>query len=147
MFPRKTNYQHKEAFTKKPPRPMSTKYLEDELDALVRLILPLMEPCCFTCGTTKGLEVGHLWERRHRSTRWDTHKAGNCHRQCASCNMGHEGSPALYRGTFVRAFGEEAYRELELRAGNQQKLTYSDLLDLLEQKETQLKELKRLVAA
>jgi hypothetical protein len=63
----RTNYQKKfSAFRDKPVRRSgSTKWLEDELDAIVRLILPLLESNCFTCGATKDLQVGHLTERRH----------------------------------------------------------------------------------
>jgi len=142
MINRRTNYQRKKPFPKKPPRPMSDKYLRDELDGIVRLILPLMETSCFTCGTTKNLQVGHLLERRHLHTTWDTHPEGNNHRQCESCNVLHEAKPEIYRDKFIARFGERAYAELCERAANKQKLTYLDLLALLEEKEAQLKMLQ-----
>lgn len=140
----RTNYQKKySAFRDKPVRrPMSQRYLEDELDAIVRLILPYLESCCFTCGSKRDLQVGHLLERRHRHTRWDTSKAGNNHLQCWKCNSGHEAFPERYRTIFIRRFGERAYREIEYRAHSNQKLTYSDLLELLAEKEQQLLKLQ-----
>lgn len=140
MINRRTNHQRKyTAFKDKPVRrPMSQKYLEDELDAIVRLILPLMESNCFTCGSTKELQVGHLFERRHRLTRWDTHETGGNHLQCPNCNSRHEAFPEKYRNMFTLRFGERAFADVADRAHSNQKLTYSDLLELLEQKEAQL---------
>lgn len=146
MFLRKTNYQQRQAFSKKPPRLMSVKYIENELDALVRLILPLMESCCFTCGTTKDLQVGHLFERRHRGTRWDTAEQGGNHRQCERCNCRHEETPRIYHDAFVKRFGERAFHDVAERAHSNGKITYTDMLEMLEQKEAQLKELKARIA-
>lgn len=123
-------------------RPMSQKYLEDELDAIVREIMHLAERSCFTCGSTKELQVGHLFERRHRHTRWDTHEEGNCHLQCCKCNAKHEAFPDKYRNMFTIRFGERAYADLLERVHSRQKLTYSDLLEMLEEKEAQLNQLK-----
>lgn len=136
-FSRRTNYQRKySAFRDKPVRrPMSQKYLEDELDAITREIMHLAERSCFTCGATKELQVGHLFERRHRHTRWDTHEEGNNHLQCPKCNSRHEAFPEKYRDMFTIRFGERAYADLAERVHSKQKLTYSDLLDRLEQKE------------
>jgi hypothetical protein len=121
---------------------MSTKWLEDELDAIVREILHLIESCCFTCGITKNLEVGHIFERRHRHTRFDTSIDGNNHLQCAPCNNKHERKPAIYQNKFIDRFGLKAFEDLQFRVRNKQKLTYSDLLSMLEEKEAQLKKLK-----
>jgi hypothetical protein len=141
---RRTNYQKKfSAFRDKPVRrPMSQRYLEDELDAIVREVLHLAEKSCFTCGSTKELQVGHLFERRHRHTRWDTHEAGNCHLQCAKCNCAHEADRSKYENTFTIRLGERAFADVAERAHSRQKLTYSDLLELLEAKEAQLLKLK-----
>lgn len=144
----RTNYQRKyTGFRDKPERRAgSTKWVEDELDAIVRLILPLMESCCFTCATVHGLEVGHLFSRRHRHGRWDTSIDGNCHRQCNPCNQFHINSSTLYQDKFIDRFGERAFADLAERVHSNQKITYSDLLELLEQKEAQLKALKEKVA-
>lgn len=121
---------------------MSQRYLEDELDAITREIMHLAERSCFVCGSTKELQVGHLFERRHRHTRWDTNEKGNCHLQCPKCNYKHEERPEKYTDIFTIRFGERAYADLAERAHSKQKLTYSDLLAMLEEKEAQLKELK-----
>jgi len=121
---------------------MSQRYLEDELDAITREILHLAERSCFTCGSTKELQVGHLFERRHRHTRWDTSEKGNCHLQCARCNCAHEADRSKYENMFTIRFGERAFAEVADRAHSKLKLTYSDLLELLEEKEAQLKTLK-----
>lgn len=121
---------------------MSTRWAEDELDAIVRLILPLLESSCFTCGATKELQVGHLFERRHRHTRWDTNETGNNHLQCPKCNSAHEAVPQKYQDMFTIRFGERAYSDLAERAHSNQKITFSDLLSLLEEKQTQLQKLK-----
>jgi len=138
----RTDYQQKKAFSNKPPRLMSERYLTAELDAIVRLILKKLESCCFTCDATKDLEVGHLFERRHRLTRWDTTPDGNNHLQCVECNVRHESKPEIYRDKFVLRFGERAFDDVASRAHSNQKLTYSDLLELLEHKQQQLAELK-----
>lgn len=119
---------------------MSTRWLEDELDAIVRLILPLIESCCFTCGSQYGLQVGHLFERRHRRTRWDTTIDGNNHLQCAPCNKKHESHPTIYRDKFIDRFGERAYAEIGERAHCNQKI--GDLAEILEEKEAQLLKLQ-----
>jgi hypothetical protein len=148
MIPRRTNYQRKySSFRDKPVRrEMSDKYLRDELDAIVREILPLIESCCFTCATQHNLQVGHLFERRHTHTRWDTSIDGNNHLQCAPCNKKHEEKPAIYTNKFIKRFGERAYADVAERAHSNQKLTYSDLLELLEEKQEQLKKLKTSIA-
>lgn len=144
MISRRTNHQHKySAFRDKPVRrPMSTRYLEDELDAIVREIMHLLEKSCFTCGSTKELQVGHLFERRHRHTRWDTEETGNCHSQCARCNCAHEADGSKYVNMFTIRLGERAFADVAERAHSNQKLTYLDLLTLLEEKEQQLMKLK-----
>lgn len=145
MIPRRTNYQRKySSFKPKPERrdKMSIPYLRDELDAIVRLILPLIESHCFTCSKTRGLQVGHLLERRHMHTRFDTTIDGNNHLQCPTCNARHEGEAEIYRNKYIDRFGVEAYEELEFRSRNKQKLYVADLEQLLEGKEAQLQKLR-----
>lgn len=143
-FQRRTNYQKKyTAFRDKPVRRAgSTKWLEDELDAIVRLILPYLELCCFTCGTVHGLEVGHLFSRRHRHGRWDTTIDGNCHRQCNPCNQIHINNATIYQDRYIDRFGAQAFIDLNFRVHSKQKLIYADLLELLEAKEAQLLKLQ-----
>lgn len=132
----------KKPFSTKTTRPGSTRWLESQLDEKTRRIMHLLEKSCFTCGSTKELQVGHLFERRHRHTRWDTGEDGNNHLQCPNCNAKHEYIPEKYINMFTLRFGERAYSDLAERAHSNQKLTYSDLTELLEEKKTQLNTLK-----
>lgn len=132
----------KKPFSNKTTRPGSTRWLESQLDEVTRRILHLTEKSCFTCGSTKELQVGHLFERRHRHTRWDTDEKGNCHLQCCKCNAKHEEKPEKYQTMFTIRFGERAFADLAERAHSKQKLTYSDLTELLEEKKSQLSALK-----
>src|SRR5688572_8823155 len=115
----------KKPFSTKTTRPGSTRWVESQLDDKVREILPLLESHCFTCGSTKELQVGHLFERRHRHTRWDTEEKGNNHLQCPNCNSRHEAFPDKYRNMFTIRFGERAYDDLATRAHSNQKITFS----------------------
>jgi hypothetical protein len=140
----RTNHQRKySSFTPKPTRRIgSTRWLEDELDALVREILPYLETHCFTCSKTHGLQVGHLFERRWRHGRWDTTVDGNNHRQCTQCNAQHEFESEIYINKYIDRFGPEAYHDLEIRVKSNQKLTYTELTELLAEKEAQLLKLQ-----
>lgn len=141
----KTNYQQKKAFSNKPPRVMSERYLVAELDAITSIIVRMKESVCFNIGCDKrvSLECGHLFERRHRHTRWDTSLDGNCHAQCPKHNQEHEQNFRKYQDSYIQRFGERAFDDLANRAHSNQKITYTDLLELLEEKQRQLAELKR----
>jgi Bacteriophage Lambda NinG protein len=141
---RRTNFQQKKSFSKKPPRVMSERYLVAELDAITSIIVRKQESACFIIGCQKrvDLENGHLFERRHRWTRWDTTLEGNCHAQCPKHNQEHESNFTLYQDSYIQRFGERAFDDLANRAHSNQKITYSDLLELLEEKKLQLESLK-----
>lgn len=132
----------KKPFSTKTTRIGSTRWVEAQLDDLTRKILHLLESSCFTCGSRKELQVGHLFERRHRHTRWDTEEQGNNHLQCPKCNYHHEAFPEKYRDMFTIRFGERAYSDLATRAHSNQKITFTDLTTLLEEKRAQLKTLQ-----
>lgn len=118
----------------KPPEPGSVRDLERILDALTREIVLRQESKCFTCPATTNLQCGHLFERRHRGTRWDVAPNGNNHAQCSNCNGLHEEMPYIYIGAYVRRFGQAAYDELDRRAHSNHKLTYSELLEMIEER-------------
>jgi hypothetical protein len=50
----------------------------------------------------------------------------------------HEYLPEKYINMFTLRFGERAYAEVQERAHSRQKITYSDVVELLEEKEAQL---------
>lgn len=132
----------KKPFSTKATRIGSTRWVESQLDDLTRRILHLTESSCFTCGSTKELQVGHLFERRHRHTRWDVDEKGNNHLQCPNCNARHEAFPEKYRNTFTTRFGERAYSELAERAHSNQKITFTDLVAQMEEMQTRLDKLR-----
>jgi hypothetical protein len=132
----------KKPFSTKTTRIGSTRWVEAQLDDLTRRIWHILEHSCFTCGSRKDLQVGHLVERRHRHCRWDTHESGAVHLQCGPCNALHESKPEKYINMFTLRFSEQAYADILGRAHSNQKITYSDLLALLEEKQEQLDRLK-----
>lgn len=127
---------------------MSDRYLRDELDAITSIIVRKRESVCFIIGCDKrvSLECGHLFERRHRWTRWDTQPDGNNHAQCPRHNQEHEANPRLYQDSYIRRFGERAFDDLANRAHSNQKLSYSEMLEIFEEKQRELEELKQKVA-
>lgn len=142
---RRTNYQQRQSsFRKKPTRPMSDRYLREELDAITSKIVRLQESVCFIigCHKTFGLECGHLLERRHVWTRWDTAPNGNCHAQCPLHNQQHERDSSLYRESYIQRFGQQAYDDLVFRSRSKQKMGRIELEALLVEKEAQLAKLK-----
>src|SRR5687768_1668376 len=127
----------KKPFSTKTTRPGSTRWVEAQLDEATRRIWHLLESACFTCGSRKDLQVGHLVERRHRHCRWDTHESGSVHLQCGPCNALHESKPEKYVNMYTIRFGERAYADILERAHSNQKITFSDLLELLQEKQEQ----------
>lgn len=119
-----------------------TKEIEARLDKITSQIILNREKRCFTCSSGSNLVNGHLLERRHRNTRWDTHSTGNCHNQCNRCNSNHEPHPEVYRERYIVKFGEGEYNALCQRAHSNHKFTAIELEDILKQKEAELKELQ-----
>lgn len=113
----------------KPALQGSTRWYESRLDDLTSAIVLINEQVCFVigCGARKDLQNGHLLERRHRHTRWDIHREGNCHAQCPLHNQLHEPHPEIYRTDFVLKYGQAALDELEYRARSMQKITPIEL--------------------
>jgi hypothetical protein len=116
-------------WNKKPPAFASTRWFENQLDDLTSKIVLFNEKVCFIigCGVTKDLQNGHLLERRHRHTRWDIHKEGNCHAQCPFHNFLHEEKPDIYRTDFILKYSQSALDELERRTRSMGKLTHTEL--------------------
>lgn len=107
----------------------SERSIRDELDALTRTIVLLRERECFITGCCKtDLQCGHLFERRHQTTRYDVHPDGNNHAQCSYHNFLHEENPHVYRQEFIRRCGAEAYAILAARKDLPIKRTYIELL-------------------
>lgn len=105
--------------------------IRDELDALTRTIVLLRERKCFITGCCKtDLQCGHLFERRHQTTRYDVHPLGNNHAQCSYHNQLHEENPHVYRRAFVARCGSEAYAILAARKDLPIKRAYTELISI-----------------
>lgn len=125
-----------------PPVKGSVRDLERTLDDLTRQIVLLQEKKCFTCPATSGLQCGHLFTRTWRSVRWEVEGLGpvgaNCHAQCSLCNKTHEGVPQIYESAYIDKYGWDAYDDLDRRAHSKHKFTYSELLDMIAEREALL---------
>lgn len=109
----------------------SERSIRDELDALTRTIVLLREKKCFISGCRNtDLQCGHLFERRHQTTRYDVHPDGNNHAQCSYHNFLHEENPHVYRRAFVARCGSEAYAILAARKDLPIKRTYVELISI-----------------
>lgn len=107
-----------------------TRSIENKLDVLTSRIILLLEKRCFTCPSKYNLQNGHLFERRHRNTRWDISREGNCHPQCSFCNSNHEPHPEVYKRKFTSKFGDLAYNVLDQRAHSSHIFTWIELEEL-----------------
>ncbi len=87
---------------------------------------------CVTCGkVTQSPQCGHLLSRYSETTRWDTADDGNCHCQCASCNMRHEADPSVYTEWYIRRNGKKAFDALVRRHHQVANWTREDILAML----------------
>lgn len=91
------------------------KAIIKKLDSLVSKIVRSQETACIICGGTEYLQCGHLFSRRHHSTRWDIEPEGNCHTQCGRCNIRHNKDQSPYIFWYVEKFGKEKFEELRAR--------------------------------
>lgn len=85
---------------------------------------------CVTCGGLANAQCGHLLTRAFLSTRWDIREDGNCHVQCAACNMWHEHHPDRYTLWYLKKFGQEKYEALVRLHNTQKKYTIGELEEL-----------------
>lgn len=113
--------------------PVATfKGLVEANDEVVSLITRQREPACICCGSTEELTNGHLFSRRHHSTRFDVTPDGNCHTQCWPCNKRHQSEKDPYTFAFVRLFGGAAHARVRDRAFNGEKFTKIQLREMLD---------------
>lgn len=102
--------------------------LEANLDKLTSLIVRWRDGRCVVCGATGRLQCGHLIKRGKHVIRFSLL---NCNCQCASCNFKHNNYPEPYTAWFLRQYGEAEYCKLEEAARVGEKLSISELRDLL----------------
>lgn len=106
---------------------------EKNMDHHVSVIVRGRDGCCVQCGSTYQLTAGHLFSRRHRSTRWNLM---NVFCQCWNCNFNHTIDRKPYEQWFKNKFGEEKFEEIRILST--QSVHYKDF-EMIEI----LKELKR----
>lgn len=98
--------------------------LEKQLDTIVSKLVIARDKKCVQCGSTEKLTCGHLFSRRHKSTRWDLI---NCNCQCWPCNFGHGLDTSKYTRWFLDHYGVDIWNALEDRYRTIRKWTRGDL--------------------
>ena len=107
--------------------PNSEAWMKQLLDRLFSKFILKRDPFCY-CGQP-ATENGHYFTRAFPSTEYDPE---NCLGSCSACNRLHEENKEPMRIALLARIGEERFEELERRAWDHVKLTYSELEDLLE---------------
>lgn len=103
------------------------KAIEKRLDYKVRKILSLKYSSCYTCGSTFNLQVGHLFKRRHRGTRWELKVL---RLQCEKCNCYKGGEDDLYEEKLRSEIGNKLYDKIKFKSNQSIKFFKCDLLDI-----------------
>jgi hypothetical protein len=118
------------------------KYLIEKLDSIVSEYIRLRDGKCVVCNSKDDLTNGHLFSRGSYSLRWDIRSDGNCHCQCLICNFKHEYDAYPYTNWYIKKFGMDRYDELHREYMQITKFTDSDLVDIYNQAEQEIKKLK-----
>lgn len=119
----------------------SRKSIVKELDKVFSEYIRLRDRQCFTCGSKKDLQCGHLFSRVAFSTRWDER---NANAQCKSCNLKHEYNPHVYTKKYIETYGFEQYNQVFQEYNKIKKFRDYELLELIEFYQNKLEKLKRL---
>ncbi len=90
----------------------SRKTLVKKLDTLTSQIVRARTPWCVQCGSPNNLTNGHVFSRRHHSTRFDIREDGNCQTQCWGCNYKHSFDNYEYYEWYKQEFGENKFKKL-----------------------------------
>lgn len=106
------------------------KSLEKKLDHLVSRYVIKRDKRCVICWSTQKLGCGHLFSRRHKSTRWDLL---NCNCQCWSCNYKHVHDTYAYTHWFINKYGKFMWDSLYLEHSTIKKWKRDELLKLKEE--------------
>lgn len=110
-----------------------------KLDTAHSKLIRAIEKYCVICGTTERLQCGHLHTRAAYSTRWDILPDGNCHTQCAKCNMRHEYDSYPFNNWYITNFGKDAWDELYRRHKKTRKYTTFEIEELTKEYEQKLR--------
>ncbi len=74
------------------------------------------------------MQNGHYIGRTKFGTRWDEM---NCHVQCQYCNENLGGNLKVYKSFMIQTYGEEAVSQLMQRARQADKLSLSEIENLI----------------
>ena len=118
---------------KKIKKKTARKNLVKKLDTIVSKYIRLRDKFCVQCGTNQNLTNGHIFSRRHYSTRWDISSDGNCHCQCWSHNFVHGYDNYEYYKWYKDKFGEDRFEELRGEYVQTKKYSNVELEELYEQ--------------
>ena len=118
----------------------SRKTLIKKLDTITSKIIRERTPYCVQCGSTENLTCGHVFSRRHYSTRWDIRENGNLQTQCWGCNYKHGLDNFDYYEWFKLAYGEKQFLKLREVYTTTKKFSNVEL-------EEMIKEYKRILDA
>jgi len=113
-------------------RKISRKGLIKKMDSLVSKYVISRDKRCVLCASTRQLGNGHLFSRRHFSTRWDTQEDGNCQTQCWPCNFKHVRNTYPYQNWYINKFGKSKYDALYRRWNSVSRMTMPQLREKLE---------------
>ena len=120
-------------------RKITRKGLIKKLDRIFSKYIRLRDKYCVLCGSSDNANCGHLFSRRHYSTRWDE---DNCHQQCYPCNFKHNHQPYLYYDWYIEKFGKDKLDELHTKHQQIKKYSNVDLEELYEEIKIKHKELE-----
>lgn len=102
----------------------------ENLDEIHSLLIRSKNDKCVICGSRERLQCGHLFTRAHYATRWDTNEDGNCHVQCARCNLLHEYNSYPFFNWFINNFGKDKLDDLYARHNTQKIYKTYELIQL-----------------
>jgi hypothetical protein len=111
-------------------RKISRKGWITKLDTIVSHIVIKRDGKCVVCGSGDQLTCGHVFSRKHFSTRWDLL---NCHCQCWPCNYKHVHDTYPYLQWFRNRFSQEVLDQLYEKFNSETHLKAHDLASLYEE--------------
>jgi hypothetical protein len=121
-------YMSRSRLAERQPEAGSRKWLIQELDKLMSIIVRKRDKRCVTCGSRQGLQCSHFYSRRYLSVRFDLR---NCNAMCAGCNRRHNRDRVPYERYMRNTYEPEVLAELDALRSNLEKVPDAYLLELL----------------
>ena len=109
-------------------RKVPIKRLEKKLDKLISTFVIERDLHCVICGSISQLGAGHVFSRRHKSTRWNLK---NVFCLCWACNFRdvHDNWP--YRSWYIKKYGLKAIQNLRKEYEKVKKWTREELENMI----------------